>query len=392
MLSKPFSTFLNVSRWLAAFLVVIAHARHLLLVDYKFLQEPNLAIKGLYFVTGLGHESVVIFFVISGFLVGGLTLKKWRESGPDVLLYAVARTSRIYTVLLPALIFGAMLDLTGLHWFNDSALYTESPRYQSSMNSVIATKLGMDTFAGNAAMLQGIVVQAFGSNAPLWSLAYEWWYYVVFALVGAAPFTRGRKRGLLMAGAVVLACLLPGKLMLWMSVWALGILAYVWIDSGKAIPPPVIGLLIFLGTLVASRLSHNVENIQAPESLFSGYARDLLLGIAYAICLASVSKLRWELLFGNFHRAAAEFSYTTYSIHFPAMVLLVALAYQYGIVKIQVSPTLFSVTAMTVIVVLVYLFCYVFSLLFERHTDGVRRYLTGVLRPASKAPAAAKVS
>jgi peptidoglycan/LPS O-acetylase OafA/YrhL len=38
----------------------------------------------------------------------------------------------------------------------------------------------------NAFFLQTIAGPTFGSNGPLWSLAYEWWYYVLFPLVLAA--------------------------------------------------------------------------------------------------------------------------------------------------------------------------------------------------------------
>ena len=45
----------------------------------------------------------------------------------------------------------------------------------------------------NAFFLQTIVGPTFGSNGPLWSLAYEWWYYVLFPLaLGAVwPIVNG---------------------------------------------------------------------------------------------------------------------------------------------------------------------------------------------------------
>jgi peptidoglycan/LPS O-acetylase OafA/YrhL len=75
-LSETLSSFLNFSRWSAALLVLVNHARHLILVDLEEVKQQTLFVKALYFVTGLGHEAVVIFFVISGFLVGGVTLDR----------------------------------------------------------------------------------------------------------------------------------------------------------------------------------------------------------------------------------------------------------------------------------------------------------------------------
>ena len=83
-LTSNLSLFLNMSRWVGAFLVLIFHVRHIILVDFKEVEHRTLFDRGLYFVTGLGHEAVVIFFVISGFLVGGLTLDRWRTRGPDL--------------------------------------------------------------------------------------------------------------------------------------------------------------------------------------------------------------------------------------------------------------------------------------------------------------------
>ena len=68
---------LDFIRWSAAMLVVVAHARHLLFVDYYLLvyKDPtflhSISNKLFYFITGLGHEAVVLFFVLSGYLVGG---------------------------------------------------------------------------------------------------------------------------------------------------------------------------------------------------------------------------------------------------------------------------------------------------------------------------------
>lgn len=114
-MNNNFSALLNSCRWGAAFLVVLSHVRHLILIDYKDIEYKSIFIKGFYFITGLGHEAVVVFFVISGFLVGGLTVRKWsvKLSYKD---YFAARFSRIYSVLIPALLLGAGLDWIGLDW------------------------------------------------------------------------------------------------------------------------------------------------------------------------------------------------------------------------------------------------------------------------------------
>jgi len=68
------SNFIDASRWIAAFLVLIGHIRHLILADYKdvTIANKNIIAKGIYFVTGLGHEAVVIFLLLMGFLLAVL--------------------------------------------------------------------------------------------------------------------------------------------------------------------------------------------------------------------------------------------------------------------------------------------------------------------------------
>ena len=83
-MNTNFSEFMNISRWVSALLVVAEHARHLILVDLKNDEDSTIFVKAIYFMTGFGHESVVIFIIISGYLVGGLTLEKWRENGPKL--------------------------------------------------------------------------------------------------------------------------------------------------------------------------------------------------------------------------------------------------------------------------------------------------------------------
>jgi peptidoglycan/LPS O-acetylase OafA/YrhL len=60
------------------------------------------------------------------------------------------------------------------------------------------------------------------SNVPYWSLCYEFWYYVLFAVL---TFTRGRKR-LLWCCAVAL--LIGPKILLLAPVWATGVLLQRW--------------------------------------------------------------------------------------------------------------------------------------------------------------------
>ena len=174
------SAFLNASRWIAAFCVVVGHVYNIS-INYHNIEVPSLPQRAVNFLGGFGHMSVIVFFVISGFLIGGRTVLGLRDKNLWLTTILINRFSRIYAVLIPALIVGFILDWVGVEFFNASSIYTHPDEfYTNTFGDNIATHLNFDTFVGNLLQLQTIVVSALGSNGPLWSLANEWWYYVLF--------------------------------------------------------------------------------------------------------------------------------------------------------------------------------------------------------------------
>ncbi len=359
-MNQGLSTFLNISRWLAAFMVLIDHVRHLILVEIDQVEHKTILWKVLYFATGFGNEAVMVFFVISGFLVGALTLERWRTKGANLRAYISARVSRIYTVFIPALIVGFVIDCIGLHYFNDSELYSNSKVY------AITSQISSWDFIGNLFMMQGILVEHFGSNRPLWSLANEWWYYCIFALIGMAITSKGNPRIGLIVAAIVFASLLPFKILILGGVWLLGFGVHAWINSRLWRPHPLFGIGIFLILIIVSRLGHNVLNDTV--SAFS-------VGIGYVFALVSSSRTN-ILPLKRVNAFLAEFSYTTYLFHFPAMLFIVAANYQVFGLKFQVQPSAYGWFYIAGLALVLYLYCFVFSLLTERHTDFVRNKLS----------------
>src|SRR5262245_43740160 len=100
LLSKTVSVHLDVIRGVAAVAVLGGHIRGLFFAEYNQLAAHPLWVTVMYGVTSLGHQAVMVFFVLSGFLVGGSVLKNldnwsWRD-------YLINRLTRLYVVLLPA--------------------------------------------------------------------------------------------------------------------------------------------------------------------------------------------------------------------------------------------------------------------------------------------------
>lgn len=156
-----------------------------------------------YSITRFGHESVLIFFVLSGFLVGGRTIEKI-SNGEFVLRdYAIDRFARIMLPLLASLLL-----------YIPVSVFCDIP-----IKPMI--------WIGNLLSLQGIVTDTlFGT---LWSLSYEVWFYV---LIGAAAvmFTFRNSKGRLYGSATLLLCLFVFSKLnsLFLFVWLVGAFCY-WV-------------------------------------------------------------------------------------------------------------------------------------------------------------------
>jgi peptidoglycan/LPS O-acetylase OafA/YrhL len=78
-------------------------------------------------VITIGHEAVMVFFVLSGFLVGGSVLKLMSRDLWSWNNYLIKRLTRLWIVLIPALLLGLALDLGGSHIFSGTASIYSSP-------------------------------------------------------------------------------------------------------------------------------------------------------------------------------------------------------------------------------------------------------------------------
>lgn len=366
------SAVLSIIRWVAAFCVLIDHTRHFLLTELSNVLHANLGIKAFYFFTGFGHESVMVFFVISGYLVGGLSVKKWRSMGDiDVRGFCASRISRIYIVLFPSLILCYILDFCGKEYFDNLGLYT-NPNH--SIYPCIAgnpsLRHGIGTFLSNLFMLQGVHFEIFGSNTPLWSLAYEWWYYCLFLLVAIAisnHFSNVARILCALAGLTITA-IMPYQLLFYGIIWCIGLI--VSISAKRISINKGLAICLFFGTLVAMRLLHKTGAVQ--ENYLLTWGKDLWLGISFGVFLLSLNSAKFEIPFANIHTKLSDFSYTTYLCHFPILFFVATLSHKIYGLEIVGQPTIIHIMATLVIAAIVFALCYLFSSVTERHTGKLR--------------------
>ncbi len=367
---------LDLIRGASSLLVLFGHARNFLMVDASDVLHPPILTKLFYLLTSLHHPAVMVFFVLSGYFVGGSVLgaiKRGRFSWPN---YGLARLSRLWVVILPALVLTLGIDLLGQHVSEGAYRGHFHSLFNSGPKVEVPADYGVATFLGNLGFLQTIHVPVFGTNGPLWSLAYEFWYYALFPLaVLAAPgsqATRGRQ----VFSIVVLAGLfwmLPTPLLLGGLIWLMGVL--VWFvsrfDSVQRAAQgwlwKLSGGLLFVGALVGSKL---VE--------FSG--SDFVIGFTFAIWMPSLlgtwRKPGWwsRLSFG-----LSEISFSLYIIHFPIQFFMVSVFLEGRVFQPSAQGIGWFVAVNLVCVMVTVLFWW----LFERRTNEVRQWIKGLM---SKSP------
>jgi peptidoglycan/LPS O-acetylase OafA/YrhL len=184
---KPFrltpsvSAHLDAVRGVAALAVMVGHVRSMFFVSYPEVLTKNFPLQAVYVLTGFAHEAVVVFFVLSGLLIGPRVLEAVSRGSWSWKQYSVHRLTRLYIVLIPALLLTAGLDRIGQS-LPGAQLSYESPLPGYS-GWIVTQRNGLPVFLGNVFFLERITCPPFGSDAPLWSLSFEFWYYLLFPLV-----------------------------------------------------------------------------------------------------------------------------------------------------------------------------------------------------------------
>ena len=369
-------SFVDLARWLAAMLVMVGHLRNPLLVGYGDIPAGGnpLWVKGWYFITGLHAEAVLVFFVLSGFLVGGLAAARMTEGKFDPPGYAVDRFARLYISFLPALVLTLLLDTIGTHWFASSGMWDASQLQMAikDPDKLYGLRLGLGTFLGNAAMLQFYFVDPFGSNDPLWTLSSEFWFYAVFGLAVTAMLRRGATR-LFLAALALAAILALGPLFVsYFGMWLIGF--GVACLKPRKVGPTWLALLTLLAYLAFIRSHTDFFAVSLDRKIGSNYGLALVFGWLIMTLRGRTVPLLDRLAGPN--KFMADFSYSLYLIHFPIIWLSIAV-----LGRVSGNPGYFTGFAPTDpvglasyfgIVAFVIVLAWAFAQVTERHTKTLR--------------------
>ena len=382
------SIHLDALRGFAAFSVLLNHWRDAFFLDYPDIGHHTPAISAAYLVAGLGYQWVVVFFVMSGYLVGGSVLRSVGNGRWSWRSYLLARLTRLYIVLLPALLLGGMADWAGMHMKGTEAVYGGHSGMHALTVDVHKT-LTLESLAGNILFLQTIAlpgmdghrVPTFGSNGPLWSLANEFWYYMAFpplVLLLAGMRSRGSED----KGGSGAARQWPIRV-----AYGLGLVAWCWFVGPKI---TLMGIPWLMGAMIAylppfpfrgawaRRLAIATGLALAGGAMVLGKLRNdlvssLVLGVAVTLLIWVTLHCATAPLPPGYIRVAqraARSSYTLYLVHLPLVILLKATLH---LPRALPGWHMFLVSVGLLAGIL--LFAQLVYKVFEKNTDRVRNWL-----------------
>ncbi len=301
-----FSIYLEIARIIATLIVFLGHGK----MFYQPLAEHL-------DVTNLGRDGIIIFFILSGFVITWCA----NERDKSVIDFAINRASRIYSVAIPGIILGIAASLFV------SAYISEDISYQFD-KPWIYLPIYL-TFTGDLWNLS----ETPPGNFPYWSLNYEVWYYAIFA---AFFYIRGFFRW------PVVFCLMmlvgPGILSLF-PLWIAGSLLYYLRNKirlstsiARVILAFTLGLIIIVKiTAVDNTLDqYNAvlwgflfNNEFEPPLLLGDYFIGLIVFINFVA--AYNARLSFHIKADNLIKYLASFSFSFYLFHLPIFTAVQAI-------------------------------------------------------------------
>ena len=371
---------ISLLRGVAALEVTAAHLRADVFPSLRSVADPSLWFQGFSFATGFAHHAVLVFFVISGWLVGGSLLDKFAQ--PHAMAgYAIDRLTRLWTVLIPTfvltLLFGVAtgaVSLQGIFFSSDNA-------YSALV------------FGANLVGLQSIAVPDYGANFPLWSLANETWYYVMFPLL-VMLFGARRHAPRIACGVALLLLLtaLPTAVLGYFLIWLLGV-AGSRISIACSASLRWCCLLLLAATWGYYRLTGDMNTFALatllPDLLCSLILLFLLCSMRFRASPSS-TLLRPLARIGNFF---AAFSFSLYVLHVPMIGLLQHWgSTHWGLHMLSPDQPLHLLIYLAMLAALL-TGSYLSYRMFEAQTERIRRWLKqALLRQPSSLAAVAPVA
>lgn len=325
---------LDAVRGLAALEVVAYHVRYAFFLDYSQAPGHGVGAQIFYIATSFGHDAVMVFFVLSGYLISGSILRDVSARRWSWGRYILNRLTRLYVVLVPGLLLTLFWDRLGSSLFPSHPVYTGA--HQSWVNDffAVADRSTAAVFVSNLGFLQSISVPPFGSDVPLWSLAYEFGYYAMFPAVVLVfwPSSKWWMRGIWAIAALALGRHFGLTILSYFPIWLLGtgLCIAPALNILKRRDPTWLNVVVGTAAVLGIALTHTsvVRAFTGGSKLGDDYITGIIFAGALYVLLhdrrlaPSADARSW---YAWLAAAAAGMSYTLYVVHLPVIYFLRAL-------------------------------------------------------------------
>lgn len=303
-MSKLTSIYLDLLRIFAAFGVFFHHCNFPWFSNNFFFDEDK------------GHKLVAIFFVMSGFLIAYSVENKEK----DFKIYMIDRLSRLYSVVIPAIILTYFLDSIGRSF--DPVLYQNLAPENNQIIRALSSLLFLN-------QIQGFCIKP-STNIPFWSIGYEFWYYLLFGIT--ILYRNIYVKTILI---LLLLFLMGIKILLLFPVWIFGVFAF-YLTKKINFKDNGVLFIISLSSVLYFTFLYTVESNQSITIFnkninlyFSYYYKfDLWYGLLVAITIFAVAKLNLEFskltLFEKIIKSISSTTFSLYLFHFPLLIFAAA--------------------------------------------------------------------
>lgn len=351
-------------RWIAASLVAWSHARYLLIDPSTQIEQSWLAAISL--TAQQGHRAVIIFFVLSGFLVGGRLLQDRRSLNWQYLKrYSVDRITRLGAVAWPAILL-TVLGGIALLTFTQSGWPTPQ---DNSCDSISACYSPLGVF-GNLTFTS----KPLHGNGAFWSIVNEAAYYALSIFILLIVFSKGWALRLASILAVTVIVYFGAQeelsdthVLMYFPLWVIGSAA------ACVRPRKIFAPIVLLATLIVALFCTTLSGLAG--NIISDYTLGLFIialiwtvqswGLAKVLAPSGINKI------GTF---LSDRSYSLYLTHLIAMRTLILIGESAGLSWFSYRSAFggSELLAMAVLLTFSILVAHVFYLVFERHHRKLR--------------------
>jgi len=251
-----------------------------------------------------------------------------------------------------------------------AALYN-SPLYALSPVG-LANHETLPNFLGNLFFLQGVLVPPFGSNTPLWSLSYEFWYYLLFPMMLFAFMSKNQLvlRCLSLSLSILAMCFIGRIISLYYFIWLAGVVVFLSLGWRlvRSVKSRYLGFALTVPPLFTALILVRLHRIQSEQ------AGDFLVAATFVFWmffLLQPGARKPSSLYSKTARETSSFSYTLYLTHFPFLLLLKA----WIIPQSAWFPNFTAYLYLMLLTMTAVLFAGVVGFFTERNTSSIRSHV-----------------